>query len=124
MNDESDNKLNPPLRLVQGGRPLRRKSSVEELVESGLLQEINRRILHPFGFAMSVEVDEDDHVEGFVIEDRRDTPEECLFTPAYLEEARKQLKKFLHEEGEERLARRRRVLGWEIQGKDELQLED
>jgi len=42
-----------------------RDGSAEFLYASGLLFEINRRVLHPLGMALAVECDNDDNVVGF-----------------------------------------------------------
>jgi len=53
--------------------------SVKEFRQLGLLQEINRRFLHPRGLAMSFELN-DDGTESFgVIWDCRDDPEGIIY---------------------------------------------
>jgi hypothetical protein len=131
MSDSNDNKPVPPLRLVHSSEttaPAKPKHTqrqpLDELVQSGLLQEINRRVLHPFGLSLNVVVDDEDgSIDSIVFHDFRDKPEDLLYSPSFLDESRQRLKVFLEESGYDRLARRRRFLGFELQGKDELLLE-
>jgi hypothetical protein len=42
-----------------------KRMDLNEFVETGYLQELNRRFLHPLGLALEVVVDEDGRVTGF-----------------------------------------------------------
>lgn len=63
--------------------------SVKEFRESGYLQELNRRFLHPLGLAMSVSIDDDDNETFGEIWDSREDPEGICFrfqlNPAHAE---------------------------------------
>ena len=126
MSENGHNGTRPQLRVINGGgKPHSRRPIIEELMDSALLVEINRRVLHPFGISLNVEVDEETGAfVGFALADFRDTPEDCFHSEAFLEEARGRLRKFLAAEGEARLQRRRAALGFEVQGKDELKLDE
>lgn len=53
------------------------------LVDTGLLFEINRAVLHPFGVAMAVTLDDDGkYKESFGLLDARDDPEGWVFDDA------------------------------------------
>lgn len=49
--------------------------SVSQIVNSGLLQEINRQFLHPLGYALEVELP----TERLAIQDHSDDPEGMIF---------------------------------------------
>lgn len=87
--------------------------SVKEFREMGLLQELNRRFLHPLGLAMEVIVDGDtgeERIERFW--DARDDPEGWNFGPGLIdaEKARN-----IFDEEARRLDHRERTLGYGIQ---------
>lgn len=54
--------------------------NLKEFVEIGLLQEINRRILHPMGLALSVYIDDDGKCGWGDIWDYRNDPEGIIFS--------------------------------------------
>ena len=58
--------------------------SVKDFVELGLLQEINRRFLHPVGLALSVTIDRDESMNFGGIHDYRDIPEGMAFADEVL----------------------------------------
>jgi len=54
--------------------------SVKEFQEAGYLHEINRRVLHPLGIALSVAIDDHNgQVEFGPIHDLRDDPSGIIF---------------------------------------------
>lgn len=53
--------------------------SVKEFVDSGLLQEINRRILHPIGIALCCMEHDDGTVRFHSIWDGREDPDGIIF---------------------------------------------
>lgn len=52
---------------------------VNEFIEEGYLQELNRRFLHPLGLAIECEVDEDGEARLGRVWDYRDDPEGLYF---------------------------------------------
>ena len=66
-----------------------KRMSVKEFRELGLLQEVNRRVLHPLGLALEVVIDKDTGEESFGdIWDCRDDPEGMVYDELDLEKAR------------------------------------
>jgi hypothetical protein len=62
-----------------------KKMSVKEFRESGYLQELNRRFLHPLGLAIEVAIEEDG-VERFgEVWDYRDDPEGLIYAPGTID---------------------------------------
>jgi len=57
----------------------KKKLSIEEFVNAGYLQEINRLYLHPRGLALEVEIDDDGDMQLGDIWDCRQDPEGVLF---------------------------------------------
>lgn len=57
------------------------KMSLQEFIDLGLLQEVNRRFFHPVGLAMAVEYPEDPSTTSFTVEilDDRKDPEGFIF---------------------------------------------
>lgn len=90
------------------------KMSVDEFQKLGLLQEINRLLLHPMGLALEVLVDEGGEAIRFGgVWDYRDDPEGLAFgnsTPASVEKARR-----VEEMFEAKRKERERVFGWHVQ---------
>lgn len=85
----------------------------EELAESGLLFELNRRVLHPVGLALAVEVrgGRAERVSPRLV--RTDDPEGIVFTDEALEDGYAKLTAFMKGGGGyERLARRYEALGF------------
>jgi hypothetical protein len=60
----------------------RKHMDITEFRESGLLQEINRRLLHPLGLALEVSRDADGNETLGGIWDARDDPQGILFDVA------------------------------------------
>lgn len=91
------------------------------LVDSGLLFEINRRILHPLGLALSVDVPDNgtalEQDFGVIqIVDMREDPEGVCFEDATYLEGKAKLKTFLEKsQFQERLMSRRTRLGYVVQ---------
>jgi hypothetical protein len=57
-----------------------KRMSVKEFRELGLLQEVNRRVLHPCGLALEVIVDKETGEESFGgVWDYRDDPEGLIY---------------------------------------------
>lgn len=84
------------------------------LLDEGLLFEINRQVLHPFGFALAMEWD-DKGAEGepdrVVLLQTDDRDGMTFSTDAFLEGEEK-LRAFLEKDGSSRLSARRMFLGF------------
>lgn len=95
------------------------KSPAAFLVDSGLLFEINRRILHPLGLALAVEVPDvpDENVSStFQVLDMREDPEGVIFEDETYLQGKAKLKAFLETcKFQERLMVRRTSLGFVVQ---------
>lgn len=88
-----------------------------DLVRTGLLFEINRAVLHPFGLALRVteyDAEEGGGVEFDGLVSTTD-PEGIVFDDGSLEAGAKKLAVFLRDTGREKLAAREKALGWTVQ---------
>jgi hypothetical protein len=84
------------------------------LLDSGLLFEINRRILHPFGLALDIVFDENSDSIGYRILES-DQPEGFIFFEDNFLESEARFKKFMDETGNLKLSVRKSLLGFEEQ---------
>lgn len=85
----------------------------KELYEWGLLFEINRRVLHPLGMALAVEMDEEENaVFSNDVWDCRDDPEGFIFEEKTFIAGQEKYQKFLDEQGNDILKSRRINLGF------------
>jgi len=87
--------------------------SVQELIDFGYLQEVNRRFFHPLGLALTAVVDTDPEVSPrLLVKDNREDPEGWEFAPGVMEP-----EKFrrVEEEWVRRNAFRLERLGFEVQ---------
>jgi hypothetical protein len=86
------------------------------LVNSGLLFEINRQVLHPLGLALEVVEDEDSGIYSMGgIWDYRDDPEGILFAPKTFKDGLKKLNAYMDSGGRDKIARRKELLGYVVQ---------
>lgn len=92
--------------------------AARRLYETGLLGEINRVVLHPFGLALSVATNEAGEVLGFgpLLQAPEDDDEGYVFDEETLQMAQEKLQRFLDEEGMAQLDRRLDARGSLIQG--------
>jgi len=101
------------------GEDLDKLPAAEFLQENGLLFEINRKILHPFGIALYVVENEDDDGNKTValgdLQDYRDDPEGMIFGEKTFREGMGKLTKFMNEVGYQKLTTRHEHLGYVIQ---------
>lgn len=87
--------------------------SVKEFREMGLLQEMNRRFLHPLGLAMEVIVDKETGEERIErLWDNREDPEGWNFIPGLIDAEKARA---IFDEEARRLDYRERTLGYGIQ---------
>jgi len=88
--------------------------SLRMLHDNGLLFEINRRVLHPLGLALSLnwENDDADGEPKSVALLRTDDPDGVIFTPKTFLEGEAKLLDFIHRVGGHRMAERGALLGF------------
>lgn len=82
------------------------------LLDDGLLFEINRRVLHPFGMALTLCL-EDDHPDGEPVSVKlmsTGDPDGIVFTPGTFTEGESRFEAFMEREGLGRMAARRGIL--------------
>lgn len=93
-----------------------KKISPKILLETGLLFEINRRILHPFGLALEIIIDDKTgNIELGLIWDYRKDPEGMLFCQDAFNEGLKKFNSYKEETGIKKLETRKKKLGFIIQ---------
>ena len=61
----------------------------KELLETGLVQEVNRHFFHPRGMALAVVVEDDGTHSGIVVQDHRKEPGGMLFGPNGISDTKK-----------------------------------
>lgn len=96
-------------------------NAADLLLDTGLLFQINKDILHPLGLAMSVSTNAQTGEKTISQElwDYRLDDEGILYSKDTFEEGLKKLEKFYTEEGLEKLEQRYKKLGFIIQGQDQ-----
>lgn len=84
------------------------KDPVGFLLDSGLLFEINRQVLHPFGLALGVMPSEstDKEVGEFTIWDEREDKEGIVYSPEAFIRGTEKINQFLEDFGIEKLTER------------------
>ena len=95
-----------------GGRGMKHLD-LREFVDSGYLQEVNRRFFHPLGLALAVMIDDMGTVELDEIRDGRDDVEGNVFDQVDLAKA-----EYIQAEWDDRAGVRQCVLGYVIQPVD------
>lgn len=97
-----------------------RKDAGQFLYESGLLFEINRRVLHPLGMALMLEWDElaGEYVLTNSLWDNSDHPHGLRFDDATLLMGEEKLWQFMEEFGVGKMQERQRELGFVVQKSD------
>lgn len=84
------------------------------LIDSGLLFEINRTILHPVGLALTIKKDEQGK-QAISIKDNREAPEQLIFGKDLRDACKAKLSKFMQEFGNAQIDKRIKRLGWACQ---------
>jgi hypothetical protein len=82
------------------------------LYETGLLYQINRVVLHPFGYALAVSVDKKGVMVLAGIIDYSDKPHGAAYNVESYNEGRANFKKFWIEVGKRRIDIRKQALGY------------
>lgn len=92
------------------------KDPIQFLRDTGLLFEINRQILHPFGLALAVVPGEEvDEVGVIQLIDSRDDKEGFVYAPETYINGLEKLNAFLEEFGVEKMKERKEELGFVLQ---------
>ena len=81
-------------------------------MEKGLIFEINRKVLHPLGLALEIEIDDDGKVVIGSIWDCRSDPEGVLFSPDAWQSGKEKIDKYMEDHGEQSLKTRQGILGF------------
>ena len=96
-------------------KPKKIKEAAEFLRDSGLLFEINRKILHPLGLALEVNTNDDGTEEFGQVWDSRDDPEGFLYADDCYLSGLKKFKLYMKERGNMALKSRMERLGYLVQ---------
>lgn len=94
-----------------------RPADFQFLVDSGLLFEINRTVLHLFGLALAIERDQKTGQLRLAsqLKDNREHPEALTYDANTWELGRMKLEKFMEEFGNGQIEKRDDALGWGCQ---------
>lgn len=88
-------------------------ATIKDLLDWGLIFEINRRVLHPLGLALAVLIDDDGNVVvSPEVWDAREDPEGFLFEKNTFDAGQKKFLQFLQDQGAEILDKRQQALGF------------
>ena len=89
--------------------------SLRKLLDSGLLFELNRSVLHPFGYALALswkdDSDPDGEPDGVVLYGTNDRDGITFSTDSFIEGEEK-LRKFMEAEGNSKISARQMLLGF------------
>lgn len=88
------------------------------LLDSGLLFEINRKILHPLGMALEAVVEDDGLSRIGGLWDYRSDPEGILYDDTTFAEGRGKFDLFMASFGQRKLAERQVACGFIVQGEE------
>lgn len=88
------------------------------LIESGLLFEINRRVLHPLGLALQINIDDAGNYFFGGIRDYRDDPEGVMYDETTFQAGLEKLNKFMEKFGDSKLKERYERFGFIVQGEE------
>jgi hypothetical protein len=94
---------------------MKEHDAIKFLLDSGLLFEINRSVLHPFGLALAVKIDDDGNCKFDGLWDCRDDPEGIVFDDEVLAEGSKKYHEYMVKEGFDKKAFRYNSLGYVCQ---------
>lgn len=92
------------------------ESPANLLSQSGLLFEMNRRILHPLGLALELTYGVPGPEAMYRLRDYRHDPEGVLFTDETFEEGVKRIREYMVTRGSRAIATRVACLGFKVQG--------
>lgn len=107
---------NKPLFVKQ---PKRLKDPAKFLMDNGLLFEINRSVLHPFGLALEVQIDDETgKVTLGGVWDYRTDNDGLRYTDGAFVDGAKKFDGFLKRFGLKRMRSRKKLLGYVRQGEE------
>jgi hypothetical protein len=95
------------------------ENPAEFLMTTGLLFEINRRVLHPLGLALEISLDDEtgeSRIGG--IWDYREDPEGITFEKKTFEHGLKKWEQYRDTGADRKIAERKALLGYVVQGED------
>lgn len=87
------------------------------LLDNGLLFEINRRVLHPIGYALDVEANSANTKKIYLTLVDSESEDGFYFDPETLKDGMLKFDRFMKREGEQRVESRKRILGYKEQGR-------
>lgn len=88
---------------------------LNEFIDEGYLQEVNRQFFHPLGLALSINLDDDGNPIGFgEVWDYRDDPEGIIFGSLDNDKTREKAKK-VEEQAKKLETTRIQKFGWRVQ---------
>jgi len=93
------------------------KDAAAFLRDAGLVFEINRKILHPLGLALEIQINDDGTEKFGALWDCRTDPEGILYNDACFKSGFKKLKAYIKKHGNKSLKSRVAKLGYLVQGK-------
>jgi hypothetical protein len=89
-----------------------KKTNLRQLLENGLIFEINRQILHPLGFSLTYKPStSSDDPDGLVLL-QTDDREGCLYPESNFMDGASKFSIYMKNIGEKKLAARMKILGY------------
>lgn len=88
---------------------------VKEFLDSGLLFQVNKEVLHPLGLALEVTVEDDGTARLSGIWDCRDDLEGIEYESSTFEHGMAKYRKYMTDQGNDAIARREMALGFVVQ---------
>jgi hypothetical protein len=85
-------------KTVENYEPITGTNLAQKLLDSGLLFLVNQSVLHHFGMALNVGVDDEDKVYSLGLNETED-PDGIWFDEESIIEGRKKLREFFGQEG-------------------------
>ena len=91
------------------------------LVDNGLLFEMNRKVLHPLGYELVIDIDPDDRRRLVVygLNEVKNDPEGIIYDAETLDANRLRYEEYLKREGQNKIDSRKRILGYVVQGDED-----
>lgn len=87
----------------------------KEFLDSGLLFQVNKEVLHPLGLAMEVTVEDDGSARLSGIWDCRDDPEGMEYASSTFEHGATKYRKYMADQGDAAIDSRLKALGFVVQ---------
>lgn len=106
--------------MFSNGNEVKKLPAAAFLIETGLLFQINRDILHPVGLALEAIEDENGDFVLKNLWDLREDPEGVVYSQATFESAQLKLNDFYESFGNAKIKEREEVLGYVYQGQHQV----